>query len=82
MQRIRRAWAWALPFFYSRGERRKCSYFSKLLPIKVNTMTVDYAALGDAVTTQLTAVMPEALTIMGILLGITVGVKFLRRFVK
>jgi len=45
-------------------------------------MTVDYAALVDAVTVQLTAALPEGLTLMGIILGVTVGIKFLRRFAK
>lgn len=45
-------------------------------------MTVDYGALVDAVQAQLTAALPEALTIVGIILGVTVGIKFLKRFVK
>jgi hypothetical protein len=42
-------------------------------------MTVDYSVLSDAVVAQLTAALPEALTVLGIILAVTVGIKFFRR---
>lgn len=45
-------------------------------------MTVDYTAIGDAITAQLTAALPIALGLAGTILAVTVGVKLFKRFAK
>lgn len=45
-------------------------------------MTIDYSALADGITSQLTAAMPEVLTITGVIMAISVGIKLFKRFAK
>lgn len=45
-------------------------------------MTIDYTALATGVTAQITAALPEAISIMSSILGISIALKIFRRFAK
>lgn len=42
-------------------------------------MTVDYAALATSAQTQITAAIPVALGVLGLVLGVMVGIKVFKR---
>lgn len=45
-------------------------------------MVIDYTAIADGITAQLGTAVPAALVILGVILGITIGVKVFKRFAK
>ena len=42
-------------------------------------MVVDYSALATSAETQITAAIPVALGVMGLILGVMVGIKVFKR---
>jgi len=45
-------------------------------------MVIDYQAIATAATTQMEASIPVALTVLGVIIGVSVGVKLFKRFVS
>ena len=45
-------------------------------------LVVDYAAIGTGIQGQLGTAIPAALIVLGVIMGVTVGIKLFKRFAK